>query len=55
MVWAVVGMALFRKMSMRQLTNQLDMILPNGEPYVAPNNACDLREKIRTAINFYKV
>ncbi|WP_019615934.1 transposase domain-containing protein, partial [Psychromonas ossibalaenae] len=33
MVWAVIGMALFRKYSMRQLVNQLDIILPNGTPY----------------------
>lgn len=28
MVWAVVGMALFRDMSMRQLVSHLDLMLP---------------------------
>lgn len=46
MVWAVVGMALFRKMSMRQLVNQLDIILPNGEPYVAPSAVTQARKKL---------
>jgi hypothetical protein len=35
MVWAVIGMALFRKFPMRQMLNQLDIILPSGIPYVA--------------------
>ena len=46
MVWAVVGMALFRKYSMRQLVNQLDIILPNGEPYVAPSAVTQARKKL---------
>jgi len=46
MVWAVIGMALFRKMSMRQLVNQLDIILPNGEPYVAPSAVTQARKKL---------
>ena len=33
MVWAVIGMALFRKFPMRQMLNQLDIILPSGVPY----------------------
>ncbi len=46
MVWAVVGMALFRKMSMRQLVSQLDIILPNGEPYVASSAVTQARKKL---------
>ncbi|ABM03364.1 ISSod7, transposase [Psychromonas ingrahamii 37] len=46
MVWAVVGMALFRKYSMRQLVNQLDIILPNGEPYVASSAVTQARKKL---------
>lgn len=46
MVWAVVGMALFRKYSMRQLVNQLDIVLPNGEPYVAPSAVTQARKKL---------
>ena len=34
MIWAVIGMALFRNFSMRQLLNQLDILLPNGTPFV---------------------
>ncbi|MFT5635491.1 MAG: hypothetical protein ACI89T_000932 [Cognaticolwellia sp.] len=39
-------MALFRKMSMRQLVNQLDIILPNGAPYVAPSAVTQARKKL---------
>ena len=46
MVWAVIGMALFRKYSMRQLVNQLDIILPNGTPYVAPSAVTQARKKL---------
>ena len=46
MVWAVIGMALFRKYSMRQLVNQLDIILPNGRPYVAPSAVTQARKKL---------
>ncbi|KGJ95691.1 IS4 family transposase [Thalassotalea sp. ND16A] len=46
MVWAVIGMALFRKFSMRQLVNQLDIILPNGTPYVAPSALTRARKKL---------
>ncbi|XPF94167.1 IS4 family transposase [Colwellia sp. RE-S-Sl-9] len=46
MVWAVIGMALFRKMSIRQLVNQLDIILPNGAPYVAPSAVTQARKKL---------
>ena len=46
MVWAVIGMALFRKYSMRQLVNQLDIMLPNGVPYVAPSAVTQARKKL---------
>jgi hypothetical protein len=39
-------MALFRKMSMRQFVNQLDIILPNGAPYVAPSAVTQAIEHI---------
>ncbi|MDO6680641.1 transposase domain-containing protein, partial [Shewanella sp. 4_MG-2023] len=35
MIWAVIGMALFRGESVRQLINKLDIILPNEVDYVA--------------------
>jgi len=46
MVWAVIGMALFRKFPMRQLVNQLDIMLPNGTPYVAPSAVTQARQKL---------
>ena len=46
MVWAVIGMALFRKFPMRQLVNQLDIMLPNGAPYVAPSAVTQARKKL---------
>ena len=35
MVWAVIGMALFRTGSVRQLINKLDIVLPQKVDYVA--------------------
>jgi len=46
MVWAIIGMALFRKFPMRQLVNQLDIMLPNGTPYVAPSAVTQARKKL---------
>lgn len=46
MVWAVIGMALFRKFPMRQLVNQLDIMLPNGTPYVASSAVTQARQKL---------
>ena len=46
MVWAVIGMALFRKFPMSQLVNQLDILLPNGAPYVAPSAVTQARQKL---------
>ena len=46
MVWAVVGMALFRQFPMRQLLNQLDIILPNERSYVAPSAVTQARHKL---------
>jgi len=46
MVWAVIGMALFRHFPMRQLLNQLDIILPNEQRYVAPSAVTQARHKL---------
>ena len=46
MIWAVIGMALFRQFPMRQLVNQLDIILPNSVPYVAPSAVTQARKKL---------
>ncbi|OZB03191.1 MAG: IS4 family transposase [Idiomarina sp. 34-48-12] len=46
MVWAVVGMALFRDMSMRQLVSHLDLMLPGNRPYVAPSAVVQARQRL---------
>lgn len=46
MVWAVVGMALFRDMSMRQLVSHLDLMLPANRPYVAPSAVVQARQRL---------
>ena len=50
MIWAVIGMALFRNFSMRQLLNQLDIILPNGTPFVAPSAVTQARKKLGSEV-----
>lgn len=50
MIWAVIGMALFRKFPMRQLVNQLDIILPNSVPYVAPSAVTQARKKLGSQV-----
>ncbi len=34
------------KVSIRQLVNQLDIVLPNGKPYVAPSTVTQARKKL---------
>jgi len=46
MVWAVVGMALFRDMPMRQLVSHLDLMLPGNRPYVAPGAVVQARQRL---------
>ena len=46
MVWAVVGMALFRDMSMHQLVSHLDLMLPGKRPYVAPSAVVQARQRL---------
>lgn len=43
MVWAVLGMALFRNMSIKQLVSQMDILLPGKVPYVAPSAVVQAR------------
>lgn len=50
MVWAVIGMALFRKFPMRQMLNQLDIILPSGIPYVASSAVTQARKKLGSKV-----
>lgn len=46
MVWTVVGMALFRDMSMRQIVSHLDLMLPGQRPYVAPSAVVQARQRL---------
>ncbi|MCF4011047.1 IS4 family transposase [Rheinheimera sp. UJ63] len=46
MVWAVLGMALFRNMSIKQLVSQMDILLPGKVPYVAPSAIVQARQRL---------
>ena len=46
MVWALIGMALFRGDSVRQLINKLDIILPNEVDYVARSAVTQARKRL---------
>lgn len=50
MVWAVVGMALFRDMPMHQLVSHLDLMLPGKRPYVAPSAVVQARQRLGAAV-----
>lgn len=50
MVWAVVGMALFRDKSMHQLVSHLDLMLPGKRPYVAPSAVVQARQRLGSAV-----
>jgi hypothetical protein len=46
MVWAVIGMSLFRNESVRQLINKLDIVLPQEVDYVARSAVTQARKKL---------
>ncbi len=46
MIWAVIGMALFRTESVRQLINKLDIVLPQDVDYVARSAVTQARKKL---------
>lgn len=46
MVWAVIGMSLFRTESVRQLINKLDIVLPQDVDYVARSAVTQARKKL---------
>lgn len=46
MVWAVVGMALFRDQPMSRIVNQLDILLPGKKPFVAPSAVVQARQRL---------
>ncbi|MGE6108919.1 IS4 family transposase [Aeromonas sobria] len=46
LVWAIIGMAIFRNVPMTQLVNQLDILLPGDRPFVAPSAFLHARQKL---------
>ncbi|WP_033138922.1 IS4 family transposase [Aeromonas finlandensis] len=46
LVWAIIGMAIFRHVPMTQLVNQLDILLPGDRPFVAPCAFLQARQKL---------
>ena len=46
LVWAIIGMAIFRNVPMTQLVNQLDILLPGDRPFVAPSAFLQARQKL---------
>ncbi|MHA6999629.1 IS4 family transposase [Aeromonas schubertii] len=46
LVWAIIGMAMFRHVPMSQLVNQLDILLPGERPFVAPSAFLQARQKL---------
>lgn len=46
LVWAIIGMAMFRHVPMIQLVNQLDILLPGARPFVAPSAFLQARQKL---------
>ncbi len=48
LVWAIIGMAIFRHVPMTQLVNQLDILLPGDRPFVAHSAFLQARQKLGT-------
>ena len=46
LVWAIIGMAMFRHVPMTQLVNQLDILLPGERPFVVPSAFLQARQKL---------
>lgn len=45
-LWAIIGMSLFRHVPMAQLANQLDILLPGDRPFVVPSAFIQARQKL---------
>src|SRR5690606_34215468 len=46
LVWAVIGMALFRDKPLSQSVNELDILLPGNKPFVAPSAVVQGRQRL---------
>ncbi len=50
MVWSVVGMSLFRHLSMEKVVSQLDILLPGKKPFVAPSAVIQARKRLGSEV-----
>ncbi|MCS6134415.1 IS4 family transposase, partial [Shewanella baltica] len=50
MIWAVIGMALFRGESIRSLINKLDIVLPQEIDYVARSAVTQARKRLGSEV-----
>lgn len=46
MVWSVLGMSLYRHLSMDKVVSQLDILLPGKKPFVAPSAVIQARKRL---------
>ncbi|MGY5541091.1 IS4 family transposase [Vibrio brasiliensis] len=46
MVWSVVGMSLYRHLSMEKVVSKLDILLPGKKPFVAPSAVIQARQRL---------
>ena len=50
MVWSVVGMSLYRHLSMEKVVSQLDILLPGKRPFVAPSAVIQARKRLGSEV-----
>ncbi|MDF2155948.1 IS4 family transposase, partial [Vibrio sp. CAU 1672] len=50
MVWSVVGMSLYRHLSMEKVVSQLDILLPGKKPFVAPSAVIQARKRLGSEV-----
>lgn len=46
MVWSIVGMSLYRHLSISKVVSQLDILLPGKKPFVAPSAVIQARQRL---------
>ncbi|WP_339445126.1 transposase domain-containing protein, partial [Pseudomonas hunanensis] len=46
LVWCIIGMALFRRMSVWDVVNHMDILLPGKRPLVAPSAVVQGRQRL---------
>lgn len=50
MVWSVLGMSLYRHLSMDKVVSQLDVLLPGKKPFVAPSAVIQARKRLGSEV-----